>query len=206
MWGFCSQSQVQVTYIACVRYILGAVQSHKIINQKDTRNVNLAIFRPWNTHQSSSRNKYSVTPPIRACNSIWLSLVNHLRWECTLSIHLIHVNDMVKNFIYMLTYICLYIYASYICLLFSIGGTYSPSKVQAHSLDEYLIQIVCIQTKLVFNSNSNIIYFKSLKSQWFSGHYMSNTHTNTNIQAYTIWGNEENLNFLVVFLNMDKHA
>ena len=37
------------------------------------------------------------------------------------------------------------------------------------------------------NSNSNnSIYFKSLKSQWFSGPYMSNTHTNTNIQAYTI--------------------
>ena len=38
----------------------------------------------------------------------------------------------------------------------------------------------------ILNSNSNGIYFKSLKSQWFSGPYMSNTHTNTNIQAYII--------------------
>ena len=36
------------------------------------------------------------------------------------------------------------------------------------------------------NKNNNNIYFKSLKSQWFSGPYMSNTHKNTNIQAYTI--------------------
>ena len=34
---FCCQSQVQITYIACVRCILGAVQSHMIISQKGMR-------------------------------------------------------------------------------------------------------------------------------------------------------------------------
>ena len=34
---FCCQSQVQITYIACVRCILGAAQSHMIINQKGMR-------------------------------------------------------------------------------------------------------------------------------------------------------------------------
>ena len=34
---FCCQSQVQITYIAYVRCILGAVQSHMIINQKGMR-------------------------------------------------------------------------------------------------------------------------------------------------------------------------
>ena len=57
---------------------------------------------------------------------------------------------------------------------------YGPThQVQSplHSLDGQ---------RLNSNSNSNSIYFKSLKSQWFSGPYMSNTYTNTNIQAYTI--------------------
>ena len=34
---FCCQSQVQITYIACVRCILGTVQSHMIISQKGMR-------------------------------------------------------------------------------------------------------------------------------------------------------------------------
>ena len=34
---FCCQSQVQITYIACVRCILGAMQSHMIISQKGMR-------------------------------------------------------------------------------------------------------------------------------------------------------------------------
>ena len=50
----------------------------------------------------------------------------------------------------------------------------------------------CIMQNVLIVIDSNRIYFKSLKSQWFSGPYMSNTHTNTNIQAYTIWENEEN--------------
>ena len=34
---FCCQSQVQITYIACVRCILGAVRSHMVISQKGMR-------------------------------------------------------------------------------------------------------------------------------------------------------------------------
>ena len=34
---FCCQSQVQITYVACVRCILGAVKSHMIISQKGMR-------------------------------------------------------------------------------------------------------------------------------------------------------------------------
>ena len=40
---FCSQFQVQITYIACVRCILGAVQSYMIINQKGMRMNNLFL-------------------------------------------------------------------------------------------------------------------------------------------------------------------
>ena len=42
---FCCQSQVQIIYLACARCILGAVQSHMIINQKGMRKGDL-------THQS----------------------------------------------------------------------------------------------------------------------------------------------------------
>ena len=38
---FCCQSQVQITYIACVRCILGVVQSHMIINQKGMRRTHI---------------------------------------------------------------------------------------------------------------------------------------------------------------------
>ena len=34
---FCCQSQVHITYIACVRCILGAVQSHMVIRRKGMR-------------------------------------------------------------------------------------------------------------------------------------------------------------------------
>ena len=46
------------------------------------------------------------------------------------------------------------------------------------------------------NSNSNSIDFKSLKYQWFSGPYMSNTHTQTQTFKHTQYmrENEENLN------------
>ena len=47
---FCCQSQVQVTYGACVRCIMGAAQSHMIINQKGMR---IGYFTPVIDHTIS---------------------------------------------------------------------------------------------------------------------------------------------------------
>ena len=49
----CCQSQVQITYGACVRCILGAVQSHMIVNKRSMKNVYPSFTGAMHPHEQS---------------------------------------------------------------------------------------------------------------------------------------------------------